>query len=418
MIISRRRRRVLCTWVIALLAGWGVAAPALRAQEGAKAPPTTLQELIDVGLARQPGLAAARASLAAAESGQSGVNHLPMFNAVVSRDVPIRRQQACLGVTIAAAGLAQAEWETRYAIVRNYWSIVYAQEQLRLLREILKSATDAIDAADKLMKADKDITKLDKQVLQLNRDLVTAKEAEARVGVERAKAAVREAMGVDLDYPLNNIHGALPDSFKVFTQGDRQELVNRALALRGEMAQVVAANQVTGLEITAQSRQLFRMTTKTFAAASDIHATPIPQGVANGEYRPGAIGLEMPDFLVGPRADRVQRACNLNDRAGAVVDKTQNLITLEVEATLLKIEEAAIKAQTLRTSRKAAEDTYFKTLERFNDGKAKVGDLVQVSTLESTIRAYYNEAAYNYVLGLAALERVTAGGYRFPSDLK
>jgi hypothetical protein len=87
---------------------------------------TNLESCLSVALSQQPALAAARASLAAAESGRRGIDSLPRFAVLFSPDVPIRRQQACIGVGIAAAGLQQAEWETRYAVARTYYSVLFA----------------------------------------------------------------------------------------------------------------------------------------------------------------------------------------------------------------------------------------------------------------------------------------------------
>ena len=67
-------------------------------------------------MSRQPALAAARASLAAAESGKRGLDSLGLFGNILAPDLHIRKQQACLGISINAAGLQQAEWETRYAV--------------------------------------------------------------------------------------------------------------------------------------------------------------------------------------------------------------------------------------------------------------------------------------------------------------
>ena len=229
-------------------------------------------------------------------------------------------------------------------------------------------------------------------------------------------AALREAIGVGLDFPLDVAEGTLPDAVEVVTAEQKDELIAAALANRGEMIQVNAANQVTCLEVTAQARQWFRPTTKTFAAASDIHAKPIPQGVANGEYRPGAIGLEMPVFFVGNRQTRIARAQDLNARAGAVVDKTQNLIALEVEATFLKMREAQQNAAVLAGSLKDARSLADRVKGRFDNGKMTAGDLLQAQTLESTTKAQLNEAKYNYALALAALERVTSGAYRITAQ--
>ena len=62
---------------------------------------------------------------------------------------------------------------------------------------------------------------------------------------------------------------------------DKDALISQALSLRGEMSQVLAADQVTELEIRAQGR-VMSPSAKTFAAGSDLHAnrcrkaSPIP----------------------------------------------------------------------------------------------------------------------------------------------
>lgn len=64
-----------------------------------------LDECIALGMESPPALAVAHVSLNAAYSGQRGVSGLPRFAGLLARDLPIRREQACLGVTIASAGL-------------------------------------------------------------------------------------------------------------------------------------------------------------------------------------------------------------------------------------------------------------------------------------------------------------------------
>jgi len=190
------------------------------------------------------------------------------------------------------------------------------------------------------------------------------------------------------------------------------------LSNRGEMEQASAALRLMELEIEAQRRVCFNPVVKTFAAAADVHAKQIPQGISNGEYRPDAIGPEIPGNLVGKRGARVQRAQDLTNRAEAVVDKTHNLITLEVEAFYLKWEEAAIKARILGKTTALAADIAKRVQKVFNEGQASGEELLRSRTMEDQAQAMYNEALYNHALALAGLERATAGGYPFPSARK
>ena len=185
------------------------------------------------------------------------------------------------------------------------------------------------------------------------------------------------------------------------------------------MSQAQITAQITDLEIAAQSRHLFRPDVRTFASGADIHAQAIPQGRANGEYVPGAIGPEYPTFIYGPRWVRVERAQFFNARAGAVVDKTQNLITLETKAAYLKYREAAERIQIYlgdgkkeNSLRDKAEKIAIQIYERFDQGKAKGSEYLQAQVAADQMVLKLNEAMFNHALGLAALERITAGGYR------
>jgi outer membrane protein TolC len=284
--------------------------------------------------------------------------------------------------------------------------------QQELLAKVIKDVTDGRDKAERILKQgnpDIKVTKIDIDLFNVNLELLKARQVEAVVGAQKAVAALREAIGLGSDQPLHTLGGALP---ALVDSLDRDALLHAALANRGEVTQVNSAYQVTELEIAAQARKHFSLRVGTFASASDIHAQPIPQGVANGEYRPGAIGLEMPVNLVGRRNDRTARAGDLSQRAGAVVDKTQNLIALEVENSYLKWKEAHDRFNYFNSALPIAKDVAQRTFKRLDQGNATGSEYIQAATLQDQIQAQYNEALYNHALALAALERITAGGYR------
>lgn len=410
-------RTSLSVWTvrlgISLTALFGVF-PYLGAQELLPNIPVrklNLQECIALGMEHQPALAAARASLAAAESGQRGLYSIGLAR-FLAPDLKIRKQQGCLGIQIAQANLFQAEWETRYAVTRNYYSVVYARLQGGVVKGLVDKLDRAVDKAKLIVKSGevKLVTQIDVDTLTVNRDFYKSREYEAVVGIERAQAALREAIGVNQDYALETSADTLP----ALTEDlKKEELIAVAVAQRGEMTQAQLASRVTELEIQAQGR-IFGPSGRTFALGSDLHAKPIPQGVANGEYRPGALGLEMPVNMAGHKRDRMQRARDFNDRAGAVVEKTENLIALEVEAAYLKWKESAGRAKSLFGSIKLAQKVADNTRGRFDNGNVSGEELIRATTLEDQVRVNYNDALYNHALAIAALERVTAGGFQFP----
>jgi len=403
---------VLCnrwTFLCAILLGLAQGAKG-QATGTNPATPLTLADCVAMGLAQQPAVAAHRASLASAETQRQALDNLRLAS-LISRELKIRKQQAAQGVTIAAAGLDQAEWETTYAVTRNYFSVIYASKQEAVARGLVNKLKTAQEKAGLLVKAgnpDFVVTDVDVDRLAANIDLYQLRQIEAAEGLKRAAAALREAMGVG---PTSCYMLAGADLPPLEEKLCREDLIAMALARRGEMIQAVTALCVTQLEVEAQGTGFLRPTKQTFASVADVHVRPIPQGISNSEYRPGAIGLEMPPTLVGKRADRVQRAADLSARASAVVDKTRNLITLEVEDAYLKWEDAVLKLRALSQTRASGLKVAKSVQARFDIGKVAGEELIRAQTLADQAQAAYNEALYNHALALAALERITAGGF-------
>ena len=91
--------------------------------------------------------------------------------------------------------------------------------------------------------------------------------------------------------------------------------------------------------------------------------------------------------------------------------KRQPVFALEVEDAYLKWREAANRVTALESAPDRASKLADTTMNRFAEGgKVPAEDVVRSSLVSSQAQASYNEALYQYALGLAALERVTAGG--------
>jgi outer membrane protein TolC len=372
--------------------------------------PLTLNDCLRIAVEQQPALAARRASLAAAEEGYRGALELciPTF---LARDLPIRRQQACLGVTIAQASLSQAEWETIYAVTRTYFGVVYARQQQRVLDDLVNSLAFYQERVHDLVKKGegrKEWTTNTEDKITVYLELAKVRRDEALRGMARASAALREAMGVAPETPIAITAQTLPVPQATV---NREEIVALALARRGELVQVVTAARVVDLEVEAQGKTFLPRAT-TFAFGADIHAQPVPQGISNREYRPGATGLEMPPSLAGPRCSRVEHARDLSARAAAVVDKTRNLIALEAEDMYYKWEEASRKVPQSQAAKQAGDSLAKYTREDFRAGQREtIADILSNEALATQAAATYNEALYQLVVALADLQRVTAGGF-------
>jgi outer membrane protein TolC len=387
------------------------AAPPARAQTAAPAAPAgplTLAESVRTALERQPRIAAERANLAAAEDNKRALDDLRLA-ALVEHDLPIRRRQAALGVTAAAGAVDVAERDTVYAVTRTYYTVLFAREQERLTRSVVDRLTALHETAEKMLKEGaRDVTAAHVKQIGVYLRLARAKQLEAAAGEKRALAALKEAIGLGQECRLEVPPGGLPETDQ---RPCRDEILALALARRGDLAQAHLFAEVACLEVAAQGTSVLTRK-ETFAAAADIHASQVPQGAHDGEYRPGAVPPAMPTLLVGSRADRVQVARSYHARAGAVVETTRNLISLEAEDAFLRWEQASLQAPQAREAADVADRLAEDLSKDMAAGlRVRPDEVMTARVLAATARAQYNEVLYHAVLALADLERITAGGF-------
>ncbi|HEX4613827.1 MAG TPA: TolC family protein, partial [Urbifossiella sp.] len=155
-------------------------------------------------------------------------------------------------------------------------------------------------------------------------------------------------------------------------------------------------------------------TVPTLATGSDIKAREVPSTVRdlNLQYKPGAIIPEMPPQLVGNQADRVARAMAYSQRADAVFEKTRSLVHLEAENAFFEFDLAAKLVTEGKTKYEFGKDLMERIRENVDNPKAERDQLVGGYAQAAKAQSDYVEAVWQYLLTLAHLERVTAGGVR------
>jgi outer membrane protein TolC len=386
-----------------------------RAQDAtdvqASAPVCDLPTCIQMALGRQPAITAYRASLASARDNLRGLNDI-MVPSFISRELPIRRRQACLGVGVAAAGVDLAEHDTIYAVTRLYWAAQYARAQKQVADSTVDRLKATLDSAKGFVQGgSREVTTSSVDKISIYLRLAETRRVEAATGIERALAGLREAMGLEPGCTLDLPAEPLPNPAVVV---NRDDIVGLALSRRGELVQASNLARVTCLEVNAQKTSC-RPTMRTFASVVDIHSRPIPEGTSDGEYRPAAVGPDYPTTLAGPKRDRLARACDLHARADAMVEKTRNLVALEAENAYLKWLEASQKVPAATEAADKSTGLATDTQKDFAGGvKVKVEDVLANEVLEAQAHVTHNEALYQQAIALAALERVTAGGFQVP----
>ncbi len=225
----------------------GLAAPALLsiAGNGRGAEPIALPaeaasatQMLDiaacraVALERQPSIAAARASLGAALSRSQSLDKLPLGGLVFAHDLPVRKQQAAIGIQSYEAGLCLAEAETRYAVTYFYIAHLYARQQ----QEVLLNSKKDLDDLYKQVKGFVDneqhikfITREHQSLVESYVETLEGRRQETLQGEERALAALREAMGLGTECGVRPSLKAMPIAALQAT-ATKDEVVGLALA--------------------------------------------------------------------------------------------------------------------------------------------------------------------------------------------
>jgi outer membrane protein TolC len=389
---------------------------------GADAPPpasmpvqkVSLAQAIQMALEKQPAVQAARASLHSTTI-QRDAAQSPMA-CLSGPIIHVRRQQADLGVSVAHAAVEQAELDAIHDVTRVYLSALYAQEQVKVAGEAMSNLKIVHDAAKTLVDAgSKNVFKDDLDRIATYMLIAESKLNEAKLGHSRALAALREAIGVGPDCPIELAGETLARYYEVANKYVREHgginckcVMDLAIHERPEVAQAILLADITRLEVQAQGLSLHSYS-MTFAATSDIHAKVLPATVNNGEYRPGAVAPEMPPYLAGNCSTRKCRAAALADRASFVADKVRGLITLEAEEACVRFNDygtqVGLLTRATTQSAKVSEDSR----RGYRNDLIGTDRMLTAQVVESQNQASLNEAQFKYAVALAALQHATAG---------
>jgi outer membrane protein TolC len=377
-------------------------------------PTLSLAECLAIADERQPVIRAAMHSLAASEAGAQSLNNLGLVARLITAELPVRREQASRGITIATAEVQKTIHETTYDVTVLYFTYVYAHQQEITAIDVIEQMEIYYDVAREIVKTGaappggKKIDQFTLYALQHRISDVRLLKVKAENGRKRALDALKEAMGVDPCFDF------VPRTEELPVMGGtvaKEQVVELALSRRPEIAQAAAGVDAFRLEVCAQSMNRRGRQVPTLAAGSDLHSRIVLPTIRDPDYRPGGINPEMPVGLVGNREDRVARAAALSQRQDVLYEKVVNLIRLEASNAYLEYEAATLRMNEAKRrfedSRKMVEDSRTAAVTR-QDPEL----LVNNEALAGRAQADFVEAVYEHIRAQARLERVTGGGVR------
>jgi len=379
---------------------------------GLKPKVLSLEECLGVSLDLQPRIEGARASLRAAHSAYNGANNVRGLGRLAP-DLSIRRAQSAQGLEAAEAALNQEIEDTKYAVRRAYFTIVYAEIQAdhltRLVAALERTKTE--HAKDFSRWALEEFIGIN---AKMRMGLAEAKNqlAVAQLGRLKARFLLAEEMGGIgalgyLPQPADKI------MLKPKISLSLEDLEKAVDENRGERILSRTGLEVSRLEVEAQRRSNpFGLINRTYASFADTNRVPIPTPERGSEYRPGAINLEMPPFMAGPKPYRVERAVALADRAESTEATTTNLTRLEARVAYLSFREIERRMEAERT----AIDDARKIFNRVTKSTLSPMDSILLPQSVQFL-VNYDQLRFDRALIAAEMMRLSGGSIEIPFEM-
>jgi outer membrane protein TolC len=373
----------------------------------------SLAEALAVARGQHPQLAAMRASMNAALVKGRGVGEAKRMVGFLTPDIEYREQQSDLGLRAAMAEYAQGQYEVDYAVIRCYFTVVYARAQIGVTRDLVEHLESNLKDVKRIVEGKegagvRGITKNTQNRLEVVLGQAKLRLNKATEGTNRARALFREALGVEPGTRVDVADEAIPD---VVATLDLDTVIAHAVTRRGEVTLARIGADVTRLEACAQWAKRFNLRADTYARGADIHVRPVAPAERDPDYRPGAIGPEMPSQLVGKRETRTTIAEIYATRMEAAVAQARSLVGLEAEIAYSRYVEAVRNVAEQREAVKSAKELIAREREAAG-GIQNREDVLQNEVSASLALASLNEALYDQLAALANLERITAGGVK------
>jgi len=323
------------------------------------------------------------------------------FDQVVydGRQTSLGSKAARFGEQVAREGTRRTSQEVIEAVVEAYYGAVLAAESGRVAEEARKSAEANLKRAESLRDAG---MTTDADVLSLRVHLAGVREEQIRAnnGLQVARAALNNALGVplDSDYRLTSplTEAALPP-------GELEKYERDAVENRPEARQALLAGQIAGVQ-----NELAR---STFLPQVIFHGGVEADrgGFATrvGTNWMAALSLRFNILNGGADKARLKESAAAARRADAERERADSGIKLEVRRAFLDVRAAAQRVEVARAAVAEAAESLRILQNRYEAGLATVTDLLRNETALLAVRTRQLAAVYDQRLAAVRLERAT-----------
>jgi len=285
---------------------------------------------------------------------------------------------------------------------KRYWKVISLKEKVQLAEDYLKRIdTLLVDVKNLYEEGIITLNKVTK--INVKKDQVQLKLMKAKNGLELAKMALNQTIGVPLD---TTIH--LSDSIgDVYNLTNPNNYLNTAMSKRPEINAlqngVKMAN--SGVELM-KSRYLPNIGLK----ANYTMTNPNPyngfEEEFGGDLNVGVM-INIPIYHWGDKKHTLQAARHTKKASMHKLEESKEKISLEVQKNIFSYREAIKKVEMTKSSLDHAEENLEMTRDNFEEGISKVAEVLEAQSMWQEAYADYIEAKTEFKLTETELKKAS-----------
>lgn len=299
------------------------------------------------------------------------------------------------GATVSRYFLKGLQNDLIYQITRGYYSVLQAKAFVDVQEESVRTIEESLRVANERSKAGEvvrtDVMNLEVQLAQAREDLIRS-----RNGVKLALAALNTAIGTTIVFKTNlamNVDHA--EIKKPESPRECESIQDRP--------ELLAARWLAGIEsMKVQKAQREYGPTVNLFGSSDWNrdwSPPFEQSYMVG------VMAEMDIFDGFRRSSAVAGAKSQARAAEAEVEKTANMLQLDMTSAGLQLEESWERLDVARKIIENAQEALRITQERYRQGAATVTELLTAQVGLTGSRTRHVAALYDYLIAQSNVER-------------
>jgi outer membrane protein TolC len=308
----------------------------------------------------------------------------------------LARRAGARGVEAAAAGRDRTREEIAFGALNAFWDAALAEEMLRVAHGAEAAARASLDLATAQVEEGAAVPS-DRMQAEVRHAEVRSLSTRAREGLEVARAALRQALGLERDEPFEL---GVPEIVPRDVADEAESRDAAARASRGDLRALEARRQQA--EVGERLARSGRLPVIGVGAQAEWNSSEAFS--ASGSNWTLGAALSVPIFDGRATRATAARAAAERARVAAQLRALEELVRLELRAALAQRASAAERLRTTESVLGHAAEALRIVRERYGEGMALMVELLAAEAAHTAAQGGRAQAVHDLALARAAVD--------------